>query len=232
MWRIWARSCSIRAWLRSIVTARFDSRWPSEVGFREMAVHRLPFPQRFGWGTMRYMIALSRWLRRNQPDFDLVYVSHLSLEAHATIGALQGSGIPVVLRAEPDEPLDSASTHRRRRLARRVMRRCQMAAAVVTSSQATRERLLDAGFPADRVQLIPAGVELTAPRTQADQTGGAGGFGRRERRSARGPEHARRHLYWAFAAPYRTQPPGVGLAPRGPATPSRSALAHRRRSSA
>ncbi len=153
----------------AIVTARFDGRWPTEIVFRENTVHRLPFPQRFGWGTMRYMIALSRWLRRNCPDIDLVYVSRLSLEAHATLGAFEGSGIPVVLRAEMGEPLEGARGGQRRRLAGRVLRRCQTAAAVVATSEITRSRLLDAGFRTSQVHVIPDGVAPAEPRTGAAQ---------------------------------------------------------------
>jgi hypothetical protein len=95
-----ARGLFEQGMLPSILTARFDTRWPVDVVFREIPVHRLPCPPRFGWGTMRYMIALSRWLRRNRPDIDLVCVSHLSHDAHAVLGALDGAGVPVVLRAE------------------------------------------------------------------------------------------------------------------------------------
>ena len=66
---------------------------------------------------MRYLIALSRWLRKNRPDIDVVCVSRLSHEAHTAVGALAGSGIPVVVRAEADESFDlthSAKTGRSR----------------------------------------------------------------------------------------------------------------------
>ena len=143
----------------SIITARFDARWPTELVFREIPVHRLPCPQRFGWGTMRYMIALSRWLRRNRPDIDLVCVSRLSHDAHSSLGALAGTGIPVVLRAEADESLKTS------RLPPRIVRRCQGAAALVAAGQASQAELVSAGFDPQRIHVIPDGVAAAAPCT-------------------------------------------------------------------
>lgn len=147
----------------SILTARFDARWPSEVVVREVAVHRLPFPRRFGWGVTRYSIALSRWLRRNQPDIDLVYAARLTPEAHAIVGACQESGTPVVLRAEPDEAWEELSSSRRS--ATRILRSCQAAAAVVAPTDAVGHRLVAAGFSPQRVHIIHDGVAPAAPRT-------------------------------------------------------------------
>ena len=126
-----------RGMFPTIVAARLDPRWPVEVVYREMALHRLPYPQRFRWGTMRYMIALSRWLRKNLPDMDLVCVSRLSHEAHAAIGACEGTRVPVVLRAEADESLDLTRSPKTGRLTNRLLRRCQAAAAIIASSRVT-----------------------------------------------------------------------------------------------
>jgi glycosyltransferase involved in cell wall biosynthesis len=142
-----------------ILTARFDPRWPSDLTHREVPVHRLPFRQRFGWGMTRYMIALSRWLRKNQPDIDLVCVSHLAHEAHAVIGALRESGTPIVLRAENDLPSESALSIKSGATSSRLFRRCQMADAVVAASGVAEQAAVDAGFDRSRIHLIPNGVE-------------------------------------------------------------------------
>ena len=57
----------------TLVTARHEPQWPADIIYREIPVHRVHVP-RFGWGTMRYLISLSRWLRKNRPDIDLVCV--------------------------------------------------------------------------------------------------------------------------------------------------------------
>jgi glycosyltransferase involved in cell wall biosynthesis len=150
-----------------ILTARFDARWPPEVTCREVPVHRLPFPRRFGWGTMRYMIALSRWLRRNQPDIDLVFVSGLSLDAHAALGALAASTLPVVIRADAGASWVDAGQQKRR--LQRVLRRCQTASAIVAPSSSVATQLVDAGFARQRIHLIHDGVPTGAPRSPSSQ---------------------------------------------------------------
>lgn len=152
-----------------VVTARFETRWPAEVTFRELPVHRLPFPATPGWGMMRYLIALSRWLRRNGPDIDVAYVSQLSVEAYAALGALSRTGVPVVLRACGEESTGSTRFERWQEWAGRARQRCQSAAAVVTNTGTHRGWLLEAGFDTSRVHVIPDGVVLKAPGNLSKQ---------------------------------------------------------------
>ena len=144
----------------TVVTARFDTRWPAQIHCRELVVHRLPFPRSpFGWGTMRYMIALSRWLRRNRPDIDVVLVFGMSLDAYAAVGALQSSGIPVIIRVENadlGEALDSSILRRRAH----ILRRCHSAAAMVAATSGMAHQLTQLGFSAANVHCIPDGVAL------------------------------------------------------------------------
>ncbi len=142
----------------SIVTTRLDARWPTDVVFREIPVHRLPFSQRFGWGTMRYMIVLSRWLRRNLPDIDAVCISRLSHDAHATLGALKGTGIPVIVRAEADESSELQRATKGGRRASRILRRCQEATAIVAVGEGIESDLVSAGFERRQIRLIRDGV--------------------------------------------------------------------------
>ena len=41
----------------TVVTARWDAEWPYQVNFEGATVIRLPFSNRRGWGTLRYMRA-------------------------------------------------------------------------------------------------------------------------------------------------------------------------------
>src|SRR5262245_1682941 len=84
----------------TIVTARWEKHWPTEVVHREVPVVRLSQPKLRGWGTLRYMYAVGSWLVAQQPKLDGVVVSMLKHDAYAAIGALRGAGLPVVLRAE------------------------------------------------------------------------------------------------------------------------------------
>src|SRR4051812_8874204 len=67
-----------------LLTAQWHPSWPSDVVYREIPVTRLPKPPQIGWGMLRYMMTLSRWLREHENQIDLVYVSHLQQDAHAT----------------------------------------------------------------------------------------------------------------------------------------------------
>ncbi len=145
-----------------IVTARFDSRWPARVCCRELVVHRLPFPRSpFGWGAMRYMIALSRWLRRNRPDVDAVLVFGMSLDAYAALGALRSSEVPVVIRLQMEDVDESLASPLSRRIAH-IHRRCQDAAAIVATTHTAADQLKRVGFAPQCVHWIPDGVRADA----------------------------------------------------------------------
>lgn len=146
----------------SFLTARLAAQWPTSIVFREMAVHRLPFSPRLGWGTIRYLMALSRWLRRHRPNIDLVCVSGLSLEAHVALSVFSGSGIPVVLRAESEEAEIGTTARQLRRLAKQMTGCGERAAAVVAPSYIVRTRLFDAGFSSRQLHVIPDGVPISA----------------------------------------------------------------------
>lgn len=148
----------------TILTARWESHWPTELVHREVPVVRLPNPPQRGWGTLRYMRAVGRWLRAHQERFDLVYVSMLKHDAYAAIGALRSTGIPVVVRAEGSGTLGDCGWHATARFGNRIRVRCQAAAASVAPSEIIADEIRAAGFPADRVHFIPNGVAIPDPR--------------------------------------------------------------------
>ena len=70
-----------------VLTAQWAPEWPRRLMVREVPVVRLPHPAQRAWGTLRYMLALTRWLRQHRTELDLVYVSMLKHDAYAAIGA-------------------------------------------------------------------------------------------------------------------------------------------------
>ena len=153
----------------TIVTARWESSWPREVVHREVPVVRLPNPPQRGWGTMRYMTALWRWLRRRRSDLDAVLVSMLKHDAYTAITALRGSGVPIVLRAEGAGESGDCQWHVKARFGRRIQRRCYQADALAAPSDAIVQEMLTSGFPAERVHYVPNGVPLPPLRDSARQ---------------------------------------------------------------
>jgi glycosyltransferase involved in cell wall biosynthesis len=152
----------------TILTARYDAQWPDFIAYREIPVHRLNVP-RFGWGTIRYRMAMSRWLRRNRPNIDLVCVSHLGPEAYTVVGALAGTGIPVVIRAEADEPFAMTHLGNPSRAISRTLRRCLRAQAIVAATSHVGQCLRELGVDPPRVHRIANGVTPLAPRSPAQK---------------------------------------------------------------
>jgi glycosyltransferase involved in cell wall biosynthesis len=153
-----------------IVTAVWERDWPREIVHREVPVHRLPNPAQRGWGTLRYMMALSRWLRENQQELDAVYVSMLKHDAYAAIGALRSTRIPVVLRVEGGGETGDCHWHETARFGMRIRRRCQQADRIVAPSESLRDELIAAGFPESRIEVIVNGVPIPPPRDGASRS--------------------------------------------------------------
>jgi glycosyltransferase involved in cell wall biosynthesis len=125
---------------------------------REVPVVRLPHPAQRAWGTLRYMLALGRWLRSRRDQLDAVYVSMLKHDAYVAVQALRRSGLPVVLRAEGSGPTGDCHWQHTAAFGARIKRECLKAAAIVAPGQAMAEELLDAGYPPERVVAINNGV--------------------------------------------------------------------------
>jgi hypothetical protein len=88
------RGCEV-----TVLSARWHPAWPTEIGFHDVPVVRLPHAPEGLWCTFRYQVSLARWLRRNVDRFDLACVATLQQEAYVTLRAV-GRRVPVVLRAE------------------------------------------------------------------------------------------------------------------------------------
>jgi glycosyltransferase involved in cell wall biosynthesis len=150
----------------TILTAQWEPDWPTEFVHREVPVLRLPNPPQRAWGTVRYMMALSRWLRLHRDQLDVVYVSMLKHDAYATIGTLRGTHCAVVLRAEGGGETGDCQWQRTGRFGTRIRRRCLEADAIVAPSEAIQQELHEAGYPHGRVHRIGNGVTVGPPRTE------------------------------------------------------------------
>jgi glycosyltransferase involved in cell wall biosynthesis len=145
----------------TILTAQWDTTWPLQIEHREIPVQRLLNPAQRGWGTYTYMDALSRWLRHNASQYDAVLVSMLKHSAYSALGACKKTDHPVMLRIEGGGETGDCAWHKSARFGKRIRRRCQQAAAIVTPSQATYDEALGAGFKSDTLHHIPNGVAVS-----------------------------------------------------------------------
>lgn len=143
-----------------IVTAQWQTNWPTEFVHREVPVVRLRNPTQRIWGTFRYLSSLARWLKEHADEIDLVYVSMLKHDAYTATKICQQLGIPVVLRAEGGGDTGDCAWQTTARFGLSIRRRCKTAAAVIAPSRAVADELREAGYPTDKLHLIPNGVAL------------------------------------------------------------------------
>jgi glycosyltransferase involved in cell wall biosynthesis len=143
----------------TVLTPRWDRRWPAEICYSGVPVVRLANPPRPGRRPARSMRSLARWLRQNQDGYDLVYVSMLRHDAYAALGAV-GGRVPVVLRAERAGRLGDCLWQLDAGRGRRIKKRCMRAAALIGPSRAIEQELIAAGYPRRRIHYVPNGVPI------------------------------------------------------------------------
>jgi len=148
----------------TVLTARWQPQWPAEITYRGVPVVRLANPPVRFWGTIRYMQALARWLKRNRDRYDLVYVAMLKHDAYAALGAC-ARRVPVVLWAPGAGRSGDCLWQLEARCGRRIKRRCMQADALIGQSRAIQRELIAAGYPRPRIHYLPIGV---APAPVAD----------------------------------------------------------------
>lgn len=141
-----------------ILAARLDREWPEETDFDGLPISRLPHPSVKFWGTLRYMQAVARWLKRHRNEYDVVCVSTLKHDAYAALGAARWTGAPVVLRAERGGATGDCQWQQTANFGRRIRARCFSAAAVVAPSDLVAAELAETGYPLSRIHTISPGV--------------------------------------------------------------------------
>ena len=149
----------------TVLTAKWDPSWPSEIMHRGVRVVRLAQPRLRIWGTLRYLQQLNRWLRDHRNAFDLVYVSQLKHDAWVAVraGEVQLSSDFACGQRRSNGRLPLAGGGRPRRAVDSPRRR--RAAADHRMSEAIRDELVAAGYSPERVIVIPNGVKPARQRS-------------------------------------------------------------------
>lgn len=153
----------------SVVTARWDKGWPAKELQGPVRVERLPMRRERFVGTWSWMRGLEGWLREHRDRFDVCYVSMLKHSAYAAVGAGQALGFPVVVRAEGAGGVGDVAWQRQANFGRRIARRVRHADAFVALNDEVAEELRAAGYPQERIVLIPNGVPVPPPRDMAER---------------------------------------------------------------
>jgi glycosyltransferase involved in cell wall biosynthesis len=151
----------------TVLTARWDPDWSPTIYYSGVPVVRLPRTGGQTWRTVRYLVAVARWLRGRRDQIDLVCVSAMRWDALAALSALRHTGIPVVLRAERASTAGTGRWQLGTRLSRRLFDRCRAAVAAIAPDGAVARELRDLGYAADRICRIANGVlNANAYRTE------------------------------------------------------------------
>ncbi len=147
----------------TVLTARWQKSWPPCIRYHDITVRRIGPPPDRRWNAWWFRLAVGRWLRRHVSEFDATYVFGLEPEAGAALRAV-GSRMPVVLRAQEAGSHGgwapaTAAPHRRAR------QPWMAAPAVVCRCETDAARTAAAGYPEDRIHVVPDGVAILPPRT-------------------------------------------------------------------
>jgi glycosyltransferase involved in cell wall biosynthesis len=148
----------------TILTARWQPRWPEQIRWHGLSVVRLSPPPQGRWKTWRYARAVARWLRQHQDEFDMAYVWGLDEEAATAVRALGGRR-PVALRAQRSGRGGDCFGQIETAGGRRNKGWCLRADALLAPTGAIRRELEAAGYPRARIHEIRLGVEPLPPRT-------------------------------------------------------------------
>ena len=142
----------------TLVTPQWQKNWAERTTLRGIALTRLPWPATPGWGMLRYLYSLSRYLRQNRREFDGVIVQGLRAEAFAALASLGTNGPPIVLRATEAGDFGEVAWQRQARFGGRIAASCRQAEAIVAASPFIAEELVAANYPPSRIHVFPPSV--------------------------------------------------------------------------
>jgi glycosyltransferase involved in cell wall biosynthesis len=151
----------------TLVTPRWQKQWAERTTLRGIPIVRLPWPATPGWGLLRYLFSLSRYLRHHRQELDAVVVQGLRGEAYCALASMAPSGPPVILRASEAGPYGEVAWQQHTRFGQRIADKCRQAAAIVVPSPFVADELRAVGYAAEQIQVIPSPVTVQpAPRSE------------------------------------------------------------------
>ncbi len=150
----------------TLITPRWQKNWAERTTLQGIPAVRLPWPATPGWGMLRFLYSLSRYLRQHRHEFDGVIVQGLRAEAYATIASL-ANGPPVILRASEAGAYSDVAWQRTTRFGGRIAAKCQTAAAIIAASQFVADELLAANYRSTQIRVLsPAILSEYQPRNE------------------------------------------------------------------
>jgi glycosyltransferase involved in cell wall biosynthesis len=152
----------------TVVTPRWRRAWPAEMCVGIVPLVRLRGSHRTGWSTLRWMYALSRWLKEQAASLDAILACGLRHEAYVAVGAARERQLPVIAIAGAGD----IAWQRSAAFGSRIAQRCRLVDAIVAQSGAVADELAAAGFAQSRIKQIPWSVDLPPPRSPLRRAAG------------------------------------------------------------
>lgn len=149
----------------TVLTGSWGPGWPRQLVVRGIPVVRVPHAPRGGWNTYLYLAAIGRWLRAQRQSIDLAFAMNLRYEAYSSVRALRGTPIPTVIRSQETGLASDLWWQAHVRFGSRIHHQCQRAAAIAAPHQLVADHLVEAGYEATRVRVIPPGILSGEPRS-------------------------------------------------------------------
>ena len=149
----------------TVVTCQWEKSWPRRMQYGQTSVVRLPRFGHHGWARIRYLRAVSRWLRSHAEQMDVVMVTGMRHEAHAAISSLRRKSTPVVLRVTAGGKTGDCHWQSSDRWGSRIARHCKSADAIIVGDDSLQRDVLLAGYRPDRVHIIAPGIPIPEQRS-------------------------------------------------------------------
>jgi glycosyltransferase involved in cell wall biosynthesis len=144
----------------TVASGLWHRAWPQQMVVGTVPLVRLPGAPRGGLATVRWMYSLAAWLREQAPRLDAVLVGGLGHEAYVALRAAAKSQLRVVLLAGEGD----LAWQRSAAFGGRIAARCRQAGAIVAPSGELADELAAAGYPRERITVIPRRVGIPPPR--------------------------------------------------------------------
>jgi L-malate glycosyltransferase len=147
-----------------VLAPHLDKARPLTETIRGIAVERLPYPRLKSLGALILIARFARRLLRDRGKYDAVHI-HLAKNLAAGAGLVQPwLGIPVMVKVSGAWEFEGGvldPTLRRNPLVALLNACIRRVAFVQAISQKTRQKLLAAGYPERRIQMIPNAVDVS-----------------------------------------------------------------------
>ena len=97
-----AESLTAAGHLVTVVTPQWKRSWPSQMVIGPVRLVRLRGRASGGWSSLRWMYALSRWLKEFAAGLDAVLAAGLRQEAYVALGSARRAELRPTSRRQPE----------------------------------------------------------------------------------------------------------------------------------